>query len=103
MGSEMCIRDSKKNIKRTKQAAQPNHAEDAPNPDGKNPKSLKEPKEKDEELKTQKAPGNTHRENADPKTKKRPEATQGVKLNSLYAEDTRRNPRGEPRKPENCR
>ena len=43
-------------------------------------KTMKETlkKEKDEELKTQKAPGNTQRENADPKTQKRSEATQGV-------------------------
>ena len=34
------------NQKRTNQAAQPNHARDAPNPDIKIPKHLKEPKEK---------------------------------------------------------
>ena len=49
-------------MKRMNQAAQPNHARDAPNPDIKTPKYLKEPKEKDEELKTQKAPGNTQKE-----------------------------------------
>ena len=51
------------------------------------PKHLKEPKEKDEDLKTQKAPGATQGENSDPKTQKLPEIIQG----------------GEPRKPENCR
>ena len=45
-------------MKRMNQAAQPNHARDAPNPDIKTPKYLKEPKEKDEDLKTQKAPRN---------------------------------------------
>ena len=43
---------TRKKIKRTNQAAQPNHARDAPNPDIKIPKHLKEPKEKDEDLKT---------------------------------------------------
>ena len=51
------------------------------------PKHLKEPKEKDEDLKTQKAQGATQGENSDPKTQKLPEIIQG----------------GEPRKPENCR
>ena len=64
--------------KRTNQAAQPNHAKDAPNPDRKIPEHLKEPKEKDGDLKTQKATGNTQRESSDPKTQKRSEATQGV-------------------------
>ena len=67
--------------KRTNQAAQPNYTRDAPNPDIKIPNHLKEPKEKDEDLKTQKAPGTTQRENADPKTQKRPGATQGVNSN----------------------
>ena len=61
--------------KRTNQATQPNHARDAPNPAIKVPKHLKEPKEKDEDLKTQKAPGTTQRENADPNTQKRPGET----------------------------
>ena len=86
--------------KRTNQAAQPNHARDAPNPDIKIPKHLKEPKEKDEDLK---APRNTQRGNADPKTQKRPGATQGVNANP----NTQKVPEiiqgGEPRKPENSR
>ena len=90
-------------LKHTNQAAQPNHAKDAPNPDGKIPKHLKEPKEKDEDLKTQKAPGNTQRGNADPKTQKRPGANQGVNSNP----NTQKVPEviqgGEPRKPENSR
>ena len=90
-------------IKRTNQAAQPNHARDTPNPDIKIPKHLKEPKEKDEDLKTQKAPGTTQRENADPETQKRPGVTQGVNSNR----NTQKVPEviqgGEPREPENCR
>ena len=92
----MCIRDRN-------QAAQPNHARDTPNPDFKIPKHLKEPKEKDEDLKMQKAPGNTQRGNADPKTQKRSEATQGVNSNP----NTQKVPEviqgGEPRKPKNSR
>ena len=69
----------------------------------KTPKHLKEPKEKDEDLKTRKAPGASQRENADPKTQKRPGATQGENSNPK----TQKLPgviRGEePRKPENCR
>ena len=64
--------------KRTNQAAQPNHAKDAPNPDRKIPEHLKEPKEKDGDLKTQKATGNTQRENAAPETQKRSDVTQAV-------------------------
>ena len=63
--------------KRTNQAAQPNHARDAPNPDIKIPKHLKEPKEKDEDLKTRKAPGTTQGENSNPNTLKLPEVIQG--------------------------
>ena len=55
--------------KRTNQAAQPNHAKDAPNPDSKIPEHLKEPKKKDGDLKTQ----------------KRSEATQGV-ISNLNAQ-----------------
>ena len=51
------------------------------------PKHLKQPKEKDEDLKTQKAPGTTQGENSNPNTPELPEVVQG----------------GEPRKPENCR
>ena len=39
--------------------------------------NLEEPQEKDEDLKTYKAPGISQGENADRKTQKRPEATQG--------------------------
>ena len=63
------------------QVAQPNHARDAPNPDIKIPKHRKEPKEKDEDLMTQKGPGTTQRENAGPKTQKRSGATQEVNSN----------------------
>ena len=68
--TERGVGRTRKNIKRTNQAAQPNHARDTPNPDIKIPKHLKEPKEKDEDLKMQKAPGNTQRGNADPKRRK---------------------------------
>ena len=92
-----------KKITPTNQAAQPNHARDAPNPDIKIPKHRKEHREKDEHLKTQKAPGTTQRENADPKTQKRPGATQGVNSspNTQKAREVIQG--GEPRKPENCR
>ena len=63
-------------MKRTNQAAQPNHTRDAPTPDIKIPKHLKEPKEKDEDLKTQKTPGATQGENPNPKTQKLPEVIQ---------------------------
>ena len=58
-----------------------------PKPDMKIPKHLKQPKETDEDLNTQKAPGATQGENANPKTQKLPETIKG----------------GEPGKPENCR
>ena len=67
--------------------AQPNHTRDAPNPDIKIPKQLKQPKEKDEDLKTQKTQGTTQGENPYPETQKRPQTNQGE----------------EPIKPENCR
>ena len=76
--SEGSVRQEKK---RANQAAQPNHAREAPNPDIKISKHLKEPKEKDEDLMPQKGPGTTQRGNADPKTQKRSGATQGVKSN----------------------
>ena len=44
---------TRKKIKRTNQAAQPNHARDAPNPDIEIPTPRKESKEKDKDLKTQ--------------------------------------------------
>ena len=49
--------------------------------------TLSNPRRKDEDLKTQKAPGATQGGNSDPKTQKLPEVMQ----------------EGEPRKPENCR
>ena len=67
----MCIRDS---------------ARDAPNPDIKIPKHLKEPKEKDEDLKTQKATGTNQGKNSNPKTQKLQEVIQW----------------GEPSKPGRC-
>ena len=89
--------------KRTNQAAQPNHTRDAPNPDIKIPKHLKEPEEKDEDLKTQQSPATTKGENVYPKTQKRPGATRGENLNP----NTQKLPKviqgGEPRKPENYR
>ena len=63
--------------KHRNQADKPNHTRDAPNPDIKIPKHLKQPKEKDEDLKTQKTPGTTQRE----------------KLRSQDAKTTRNNPR----------
>ena len=105
--------------KRTNQAAQPNYTRDAPNPDIKIPNHLKEPKEKDEDLKTQKAPGTTQGENADPKTQKRLRATQGDNADpktqkrpgATQRENSNPNTQklpeviqgGEPRKPKNCR
>ena len=70
----MSVRQEKKT---QDQAAQPNYTRDAPNPDIKIPKHLKQPKEKDKDLKTQKAPG----------------TTQGEKLRSQDAETTRNTPR----------
>ena len=63
--------------KRRTQEAQPNHTKEAPNPDIKIPKHLKQPRENDKDLKTQKTPG----------------TTQGEKRRSQDAETTRNNPR----------
>ena len=67
------------------------------------PEHLKQPKEKDEDLKTQETPGTTQGEHSHPKTQKTPGATQGENSDSK----TRKLPEiiqgEEPRKPENCR
>ena len=63
--------------KRTNQAGQPNHAKDAPNPDSKIPEHLKEPKEKDGDLETQKRSEATRGVISNPNTQKLPEVIQG--------------------------
>ena len=63
--------------KRKNQAAQPNHAKDAPNPGSKIPKHLKEPKEKDGDLKTQKRSDATQGVISKLNTQKLPEVIQG--------------------------
>ena len=59
--------------------------------------------EKDQDLKTQNAPGTTQGENADPKTQKRPGATPRENSNPKTQKLPEIIQGGEPRKPQNCR